>query len=345
MADEDDVCGRMDRRFVITDEYAQRLLAELDAEDPMVADEVECASMEVMEETSVAVVQNKEQEEITRIAAPAVDIEVAVFNAKSRIALAYSRPRDWGTVQASVLKSCERPGFAKRSRYKLKMGKDTIVGPTIRLAEELARKMGNMSIATTIVSDMPTERIMRVAIMDLEVNLTDEVDRIVEKSVERSYADGRIVLSQRRNAKGYPVFRVVATVDEVTAKVGIEVSKMKRNLIMALVPRDVIDEIMEAIAAVEVEDAKRAGSVDKLIAAFAKIKVTQTQLEEHLGHSALKMTPEQIAELRMVWTGIKDGASTWDAWIGKEEAPEELKKLAEKLDTSAWSKEEEKSEG
>lgn len=232
---------------------------------------------------------------------------------EARYIMALKRPRDPDAVRVKLMKECTRPSFAAVARYRKPIGAG-IEGPSIRFAEAAIRCMTNIFPEVSTVFDDERKRIVRVAVTDLEVNVTYTRDVTVNKVVERSKVkDGQRVLDERLNAQGKKVFLVEATEDDLLNKEGALVSKALRTLALRIIPGDLIDECMTEVKktlhdrAAKDPDAERKALVD----AFASLKVFPDDLLGYLGHGLDKLVPAEVVELRAIYASIRDGEATW----------------------------------
>lgn len=258
---------------------------------------------------------------------------------EARYTMALHRPRDMDNARAKMLKACKRPGFAASARYAIPRGGKTIEGFSIRFAEETIRDMGNLLPEVTTVYDDERQRIVRVALTDLESNITYTKDVVVAKTVERTQPKpGQKIISTRLNSEGRPVHTVATTDDDLLAKETALVSKSLRNHALRLVPGDILDDCLRQIAATRLDDAaadpdaKRKEVAD----AFAGLNVMPAQLKEFLGVDLGAASPAQIAELRGLFVAIRDGESTWaDVMAERQQAAAESAPAAPSGDTKA----------
>lgn len=248
----------------------------------------------------------------------------ATASVQARYLMAIKRPRDWEAVRVALLKACKRPGFAQDAIYAKPMGGETIQGPSIRFAEEAARAMTNVLSEIAAIYDDSKKRIVRVTVTDLESNLTFYKDVNVEKSVERKFPKkGTVILAQRTNSYGEPVFLVVATEDEAATKEAALCSKQLRELLLRLLPSDIkedafnqIRETRQTADAADPDAAKR-----RVIDSFFDLGVDPKQLAEFLGHDLGALNPAELHRLRSIYAGLKDGETTWaDVMAQKREA-------------------------
>ena len=86
-----------------------------------------------------------------------------------------------------------------------------------------------------------------------------------------------------------------------------------RTLGLRLIPGDLLDEAMDAVAetlrnrdAQDPDAAKR-----RLFDAFSTMGVSAEQLKEYLGHKADVLNPKELADLRGLFAALRDGETTW----------------------------------
>ena len=255
----------------------------------------------------------------------------AIVEARYKMALA--RPRDWDTVRAKLLKDAMRPGFAATAIYNKPIGKG-VTGPSIRFAEAAIRAMTNIVSETMTVFDDASRRIVRVTVTDLEANTPWSQDVTIEKTVERSrLKDGEIPIASRTNSKGYPVYIVPATDDDILNKTNALISKAVRTLALRLLPGDIQEE-----ALAQCRETNRKGDAAmgpdaarlKMFDLFSDVGVTPADLKAYLGHDCARITREEHEHLRGIWTALRDGETNWREIV---EAKERQKQDAEKTKT------------
>lgn len=228
--------------------------------------------------------------------------------------IAMKRPRDWETVRQRVLLDCKRPAFAKVAKWSRQFGGEDKSGPSIRFVEAALRSMGNIAVDVTAIYEDERKRIVRVYVCDLENNMPYSQEIVVDKSVERSSDKGRIVLGERLNAKGYKVFIVQATDDELLSKQNQLASKARRSIGLQLIPGDItanamrlVDETVAKEVADDPDKTKR-----NIIDSFCEIGVSTVDLQGYVGHTLDRVTPAELVKLRQIYTAVSEGDVTWE---------------------------------
>lgn len=251
--------------------------------------------------------QEIEQRAESSVAAAAEQARALV---QAKCILALQRPRSWEDVRARVLDDCRRPRFAEEAKYLKPIGKG-VAGPSVRFAEACARHMGNLWRTAHVTYEDAFKRHVQVSVMDLETNLTLDEEIVIEKTVERSNSADRIVVAQRTNSFGKAVYVVQATDDDLLNKVNALKSKAGRNLILAFVPADIVEEAMDVVDATKLQTASAVGAREQMVRAFASMRVNAQDLEAWLGHGVAEVTPDEIAQLRAVYSAMQDGEGSW----------------------------------
>jgi hypothetical protein len=231
---------------------------------------------------------------------------------QARFAMALRRPRSWTAVREAVLKDCKRPGFAATAIYSKPVGKSKVEGFSVRFVERVLNLMGNVSVESTVKFDSESERLTSVEVIDLETNSAFSSDVVVSKTVERSSPNGE-VLGSRKNSRGYDVYIVRATDDDVLIKQAALVSKAMRTLGLRMVPGDILDEARATIGrTISTENAKDPDKARKdLIDGFSRLGISAKEIERWLGHSADEMSGDEFKDLREIGIAVSDNETTW----------------------------------
>jgi len=247
----------------------------------------------------------------TASAAAAVQAKTQV---EARYMVAVHRPRSVMQFRSKLLDACKRPRFAQTARYAKPVGKEKVVGWSVRFAEECARCLGNLLVESAVIYDDPAIRIVRVMVTDLEANLTYPTDVTVAKTVERRFLKkGQAAIRTRINSFGEPVHIVDATDDDILNKQNALVSKAIRTGVLRVVPGDILEEAEELVLqTVHKEDAQDPAFKAKQIAdAFYAHGVMPDRIEKVLGHPLAQVSPAEVNMMRTWITAIKDGDTTW----------------------------------
>ena len=239
--------------------------------------------------------------------------EQAKAAVQARYVMAMQRPRDLMLARKKLLDDCKRTRFAETAIYRKPVG-EGVEGPSIRFAEAAARAMGNVLAEVSAIYDDVSKRIVRVSVTDLESNITYPKDVTIEKTIERSkMMPGRKLLGTRKNSKGYDVFIIEATSDEILDKENALCSKALRTCLLRIVPGDLLDEAIEQCYATRKSDIAADPTLarKKLVDAFEGLGVSVTQLAEYFGHPLELLTTQEIDSARSVYLSLRDQETNW----------------------------------
>ena len=241
----------------------------------------------------------------------------------ARYNLAMMTQRDWSAVEAKLMLDCDNPEFAKEAFYSKPAGRDKIEGLSVRFAERARQHMRNIQVDTSPEMEDEYSVHYRTTVIDLESNIPESETFKVEKTVERrSVKEGDTVISQRTNSAGDVVYLIPATEDQLNTKLRAQISKVKRTLLLALVPADVRARCFARCKEVaENENAKDPAAATKsIVSAFISIGIDVPDLKEYLGKAVASATPAQVTDLRSIYALIRDGEMTWqDVMDAKKE--------------------------
>jgi hypothetical protein len=252
---------------------------------------------------------------------------------ESRYIMAMRNPRNWDQVRQDLIKECRRPSFAhNKSAYYVKPIGDGVEGLGIRFVEVALRCMKNVLVETTMIFEDDGKEVHRVAVTDLEANITYPLDVRVSKTVERSKPmDDGSFISVRKNSRGYNVYTVPANDDDLLNKRGALISKAIRTIGLRIIPGDLCDEAEEIIKRIRLDKAAQDPDAERkrIVDAFSELGVPAEGLSAYLGHDLAQCSPAQIVELRGIYGAIKDGEATWQT-VMENKAEQDGKKRGDK---------------
>jgi hypothetical protein len=252
---------------------------------------------------------------------------------ESRYIMAMRNPRNWDQVRQDLIKECRRPSFAhNKSAYYVKPIGDGVEGLGIRFVEVALRCMKNVMVETTMIFEDEGKEVHRVAVTDLEANITYPLDVRVSKTVERSKPmDDGSFISVRKNSRGYNVYTVPANDDDLLNKRGALISKAIRTIGLRIIPGDLCDEAEDIIKRIRLDKAAQDPDAERkrIVDAFSELGVPAEGLSQYLGHDLAQCSPAQIVELRGIYGAIKDGEATWQT-VMENKAEQDAKKRGDK---------------
>jgi hypothetical protein len=187
------------------------------------------------------------------------------------------------------------------------------------------RLFGNNSSEPTVITETPEIRVVAITVSDYETNFhvvrTFTIEKRVEKRESQDYKTkqwgpppGREILGERVNTDGDRVYICRMTLDELRKEELRQTALAKRAAAEEFLPRHIIRAALaKAVKVTTDRDAKDpAGAKNRLIDAFAEHNVMAADLEIFLGHSLERLSSEELATLRGVWTRISNEEATWE---------------------------------
>jgi hypothetical protein len=224
----------------------------------------------------------------------AIESERAVAEAQGKMVLAKRFPRDTAMAAARAIDACKRPSLAEAGLYRYSRGGGNVEGPSIRLAEELARCWGNIEYGLRELSRKEGYSEMEAFAWDLETNVRS-VQNFTVRHIRDKKGGGQALHEER-------------DIYEITANMG---SRRVRARILAILPPDLTDA-----AVAQVRKTLRDGSelpladrINSMVRFLSGHGVTTAMLVAYLGHPIDQTTPDELVDLKGIATSLKDGQS------------------------------------
>lgn len=228
----------------------------------------------------------------------------AVAEIQSMLVIAKKFPRDPKTATDSILRECARQGMAEVALYSYSRGGTEITGPSIRLAETIARGWGNFEFGFREVSrgrdaDGVTYSEIVAYAWDLESNTRRPVS--FRARHWRDTKKGGYAITDERD-----IYEMIAN----------QAQRRVRACILGVVPGDVVEQAQR-----QCEETLRAHAdtspdgIKKMLAKFAEIGVSKDQIERRIQRRIETILPAQVIQLRNTFNSIRDGMSTPADWF------------------------------
>jgi len=216
----------------------------------------------------------------------------AAQEVQAAMVIAKRFPRDEEAAFRRIIHACRRKTLAAQAMYAYPRGTGNIVtGPSIRLAEELARDWGNVDFGLIELDQRDGESDVMAFAWDLETNTRQTKTFTIRH--ERHTKRGSYALTDPRD------------IYELTANQG---ARRLRSCILGIIPGDVteaaIHECEKTLAGdttVPIEDRIR-----QMLLAFEPLNVTQVMIEQRLGHRLAVTTEIELVNLRKIFLSIRD---------------------------------------
>lgn len=231
----------------------------------------------------------------------------AVAEVKAQVIMARQFPRDAHLSTERILNECKRPTLAEAATYSFPRGKETISGPSIRLAEVLARNWGNNTFGYEVLDRKTTVNartgysVIRAYAWDLETN---------------TYISRQFTVTHWRQTKngGYPLTED-RDIYELESNMA---SRRLRACILQMIPGDVTQAAVNACRLTEssgltqrmADPKERQKIIGGTIAMYEKMGVTVADLEEYLKVKVDDWSADTMLKLKEIVNAIKDNVST-----------------------------------
>lgn len=228
-----------------------------------------------------------------------------VAEAQAAMVMAKRAPRDPVVSMDRIINECSRGSLAEKAEYAYARGGQEITGPSIRLAEVLARGWGNIAAGTIEMSRSRDAQGVGFSecvayAWDLETNYRDE--RRFQVRHWRDTRNGGYAVTDERD-----VYEMIAN----------QGARRKRACILACIPGDVTEAAIEQChltlkLTVDLTPDRIKGMVEKFAADYS---VTKEMIETRIQRRVESMTPAQFANLGRVYNSLKDGMSEPKDWF------------------------------
>ncbi len=225
--------------------------------------------------------------------AVAIEQERAIAEAQGRLIIAQKFPRDQYKAFELMKAACQRKGFAKSAFYSYPRGSQKVSGPTIRLAEELARCWGNVDYGLRELSNREGVSEMEAYAWDMERN-----------TVTKQQFTVRHIRDRREDSGGARELTDQRDIYEITANMG---ARRMRARILAILPDDFVDAAITTCRqtlAAEESKIPMPQRIRNTVGVFNDLGVSVAMLEQYLGHALDATTPDELLDLRGVHEAI-----------------------------------------
>ena len=229
----------------------------------------------------------------------AVEQERAVAEAQGQMTLAKRFPRDINAAHAEVMQACQLRTLADVAFYAIPQGGKSVSGPSIRLAEEIARCYGNFEFGHRELSrcdstpTAPGKSEIEIYAWDKEKN---------NRSIRQ------ISVSHTIDTKDGP--RRIRDQRDIDNKIANVASKQIRGRILALLPKWLVEEAIETCKKTLAGQTEEPLDVRirRMTQAFARFGITTDHLERHLGHGLDETLIDELVDLQGLFNALRDGS-------------------------------------
>ncbi len=216
-----------------------------------------------------------------------------IATVKAQIFMAKQFPRNENAARSRVLRACQRPGLAAKAFYSYPKGGKNVTGPSIRLAEELAKAWGSIDFNIATVETRENESECLAYCWDLETNTRVSRSFIVPHKI--STKNGEKILTDPRDIR------------ELILNQG---ARYLRACMLCVIPGDLLDEAI-AECNKTLQGNNRRPLVDRLremIDLFQnRYSVPLSSIEKYFGYPLDVFTEQDGITLANIYNALKDG--------------------------------------
>lgn len=245
----------------------------------------------------------------------AIESERAIAEAQGALTLAKRFPRNQANAFGQIMETCKRRAFAETSTYAYPRGGKTVTGPSIRLAEELARAWGNIDYGIRELSRNQGFSEMEAYAWDLQTNTRTSTRFTVNHT------------SLSRDQKELTDAR------DIYERIANDGARRLRARILAILPPDLVDAAEEQCRQTLAGNTSEpiADRARKMIVAFSKLGVGAELIQARLGHSIDAAVPDEFIDLQQIYCSIRDGYTKASDWFSGNQPPPANDELEAKL--------------
>lgn len=217
----------------------------------------------------------------------------AIAEAQAAMIVAQGNPRDENRARQRILQACKRTALAKTAEYRFKRGKSEVTGPSIRMAEVMARHWGNTTYGFREIGRDKESSEVEAFCHDLETNT-----RVVRQFQVKHWRDtqsGGYAIKEERDK-----YELIANMAQ----------RRVRACILEIIPGDIAEEAVDACKATlagEIKDPVAKGK--EIVRAFDALGVTLEDIERYLNRPVTTIVPVDVINLQGVYNSIKAGIS------------------------------------
>lgn len=235
---------------------------------------------------------------------------------QGEIFMAKTYPRDINIAASFIQSDCNNLKLAEQAVYQYARGGTTITGPSIRLAEVIARRLGNIRYGYEELETTKERTTIRCYAYDIETN--SQAERVFSVPHIRYTKKGSYKLEDPRD-----IYETVANA----------ASRRIRACILEIVPGDIVDLAMNACnnTLAKSIDTKNEDIRNRWLEAFKKYGVTKEMIEEKIQRRFDAITANQLVQLKQIYDSIRDGVGNPEDYFNFETKPIENKETVSKV--------------
>lgn len=216
---------------------------------------------------------------------------------QAALVIGQRNPRNEINCKARIIEACKRKGLAEVAEYEYSRGGSRIVGPTIDLLRAIANRWGNLLFGWDETDRREGESSVRCWAWDTQSNARAERTFVCRHW--RDTQGGGYALNDERD-----IYELIANMAARRVRACLE------EIIDSDIIADAVDQCRKTLK--EGEKTPLKDRAVQMVTAFAEFGVTPAMIEARIGNKLEAVSENQLASLRRVFKGLKDG-------VGKRE--------------------------
>lgn len=225
----------------------------------------------------------------------------AVQEIKAELQLAKMFPRNEIEVSQKLSIACQRFNLASVSMYSYPRAGQTITGPSIRLAETLARVYGNISYGFKEIDTYGGKSVIQASAWDKETNVKVVREFVIEHKIKTK--SGEKILTDPRD-----IYEHIAS----------QAQRKVRAVILEVIPAEFVEDAIEICKQTlkkGMGDGPLIDRIKKMAIAFNQIGVSDEMLSKRLGHDLDFCNLDEVVELQKIYISLRDNATKRQDWF------------------------------
>lgn len=259
---------------------------------------------------------------------------------QAAMVIAQKFPRDTTRAYSRIMEDCKRKTLAEKSVYAYPRGGTTVTGPSIRLAECMARAWGNLDFGIVelerkpSMGSIPGESTVMAYCYDLETNTKSTTVFTVKHARDKNIKVGN------EKKKIQELLTDERDIYEMVANLG---ARRLRSRILAIIPVDIVESAVDQCEkTMEGGQGPLIDRVRSLVVYFQQNHgVTQEMIEKRVGHKVEAISEPELVKLRAIANSLKDGAASREDFFEMPQS-EEIKETTSQVDQEQKAKSEDK---
>lgn len=247
-----------------------------------------------------------------------VEQSKAIQEIKAELQMAKMFPRNELEMSQKLSVACQRFSLASVAMYSYPRAGTTVTGPSIRLAETLARLYGNITYGFKELESSGGKSIIQVMCWDKETNVRAVREFVIEHKVRTKQGD-KILVDPR----------------DIYEHVASQAQRKVRAVILEVIPAEFVEDAVEMCKQTLKKGMSEGPLIDrikKMVVAFSSLGVTEEMMAKKLNHDVDVCTLEEVIELQKIYISIKDKAiKREDYFEVKREQVDKTSSLNDKL--------------